>query len=295
MAKTAQQRAGAEKDGQEQWHVGGGDADAPSPAEKERRQQRLQDEIRQMEEEAEAEKSAATAKPGKDRQDHHRDRSLLGHVYLTSLLKVETHDDHFKVRGGNPPQPGMPRTVSDRQLRAIIISAALEKDWRTLYLYKDRSTIDPQLTARAAEMIRQMQRPGQPLEGIDLKVSQTRMRTMEPWNEGRLLYSAFRSMGERRAEVAAAVGNSLSGVWNRSVTGLLFKGAAAAAAPAASVITGSAVAASLGGVFTAKATESAAEAAPAAEAATVTEVPAVEAETRRAAVAAGVGAPGKVG
>ena len=158
-------------------------------------------------------------------QGPQKERTRLGSIYQRHLLQIDAQDSFFSVKGGTM-QPGSPTPqMSNSQLKSLIMTAALEKNWHTLYFYKDRSTIDPTLTARAQQMIMELQRPGQPLEGFPMRVSSMRMRDVEPWNEGRPLYSMFRNAANYRDDTVMGIKNDLSSRWNSVVTGMMFKDA----------------------------------------------------------------------
>lgn len=217
--------------GPEGLHVTGDAGDAVSDDEKARRAAILAMELKAMDEESAAEVAAEEQRKREveaERAKNHRDKTMLGSIYTRRFMHIEAGENFFNIK----PHQDMPgqqdRTLSDRQLKALILSAALDKNWNTLYLYKDRSTIDPSLTARAQQMIAELQRDGQPLHGITLRVSPTRMRDVEPWNQGRLLYSAFRSAANYRDDKVEAFTSGVSTRWNGLMMSALFKKTAAA-------------------------------------------------------------------
>lgn len=198
-------------------NIGGDKGGDISDEEKARRAAILAAELRALDEETAAEAEAQAQKKRETEAEtnrHHRDRTILGSIYMRGFMDVQTGDNFFKVKSHEKIPGQHERTLSDKQLKAVILSAALEKNWSTIYFYKGRSEIDPQLTARANAMIQRLQMPGQPLEGIELNASPRRMREVEPWNEKRWLYSAFRDMANKREDVSTAVSHSISSKWN---------------------------------------------------------------------------------
>jgi hypothetical protein len=215
--------------GPEGLNIGGDKGGDISDEEKARRAAILAAELRALDQETAAEAEAQAQKKRETEAEanrQHRDRTILGSIYMRGFMDVQTGDNFFKVKSHERIPGQHERTLSDKQLKAVILSAALEKNWGTIYFYKGRSEIDQQLTARANAMIQRLQMPGQPLHGIELNTSPRRMREVEPWNEGRWLYSAFRDMANKRNDVSTAVNQSISTKWNGLVQGTLFGRAA---------------------------------------------------------------------
>lgn len=204
-----------------------------SEEEQQRRAAILAAQMREIDEEdaqraeEERRKKAADAPQGQPRE-----LSRIGNIYARWGLGLNTHDNFLSVAAA-VGEPSATPQMSNAQLKALILTAALEKNWHTLYLYKDRSTVDPALTSRAQQMIIELQREGQPLHGYHMRVSPVRMRDVEPWNQGRPLYGMFRSAANYKQDAVEGVKEGISTRWNSLVTGIMFADKNADAAPAA--------------------------------------------------------------
>jgi len=108
---------------------------------------------------------------------------------------IADHDQGEDGRGFMTINPKGPldkrsgtRSLTDKQLAAIILKMTLEKGYHTLYFYRGRN-IDQALTQRANQMISQMSHPGDPdkkippgkLAGFQASASNSRMPGPEPW------------------------------------------------------------------------------------------------------------------
>ncbi|MBU0800001.1 MAG: hypothetical protein KKA05_03275, partial [Alphaproteobacteria bacterium] len=175
-------------------HMAGSGGENLSDEERAARRASLAAQLRAMDEEDEADATAsksgskgfnAGAAPPHAQADKRGklDRNMLGAMNQYWRLGIADKDEFLRAKAPDDPRKG----ISDKQLRAMILHGVLDKGWSTLYFYGDRTHVDPQLTARANMMIRQLSMPGQPLEGIEnLKASPVRMREVEPWNDGPL-------------------------------------------------------------------------------------------------------------
>lgn len=133
------------------------------------------------------------ATPHANTPDNDYELSFLGWLYQVGPLHIRDGGGYLSIH----PHAGK-KDLTDRQLRAMILNGVLDKGWTTLYFYKDRTHIDPQLTARANAMIDELKRSGMPLHGMD-NVHANPVRRMlvdpqdpksktyvEPWNDGPL-------------------------------------------------------------------------------------------------------------
>ena len=203
--------------------VGGEQGPEVSEDERQRRAAILATQLREIDEEDMRRAEEERRKKSEDSpQGPQKERSRIGNLYTRWGLSIQTYDDYFNVRGGGASASNPRGQMNDSQLKALILTAAFEKNWHTLYLYKDRSTIDPALTARAQQMIAELQRPGQPLEGYAMRVSPIRMRAVEPWNEGRPLYSMFREAANYRDDTILGIKEGVRSRWNSGFVSTLF-------------------------------------------------------------------------
>ena len=208
--------------------IGGEQGPEISEEERLRRAAILATQLREIDEEDMRRAEEERRKKNEDSpQGPQKERSRIGNLYTRWGLSIETYDDYFTVGGGKATAANPQGQMSNAQLKAMILTAAFEKNWHTLYFYKDRSTIDPALTARAQQMIAELQRPGQPLDGYAMRVSSTRMRAVEPWNEGRPIYAMFREAANYRDDTILGIKESVRSRWNSGFVSTLFTDKAA--------------------------------------------------------------------
>ena len=225
--------------------VSGRSDGAPLTDEQQRaRQVRLAQERAQDEEDEQREREEKRKTEEKERQllrASQRSHTVLGGFYHSALLNLHDEGEFLRTRpngfGGNKSM------ISDRQLKAIILTAALEKNWTTMYFYRDRTHIDQTLTSRANAMIAELSKPGMPLEGVNIHASSQRQRWVtdpetqertafvEPWlnktSLSRAWYGAVRPVQNNTADLAENFRTAVSGFFERLKTDRLF-----AAAPA---------------------------------------------------------------
>lgn len=143
-------------------------------------------------------------------------RLFRDRVFYRMALKETERGDYFSFvpLGDVNPYTGR-RTLSDKQLREAIVRLAAE-GCNIIYCYNGNK-LDPQLTSRAQSMVREMTKPNHILDGFDLTVSESRMKTLEPWRRDNFLSNYFhqRAFEKDAKEYAKADEKAVKQEWSR--------------------------------------------------------------------------------